>query len=1008
MSAPSFSSFPPSFSSFPDLESGPSDNLSSESKKAGKEKTKKKHHDEPRKSRRTSKERETKHDSGHRKSRPTKEHTCEDSAHTDSKGTEPSKAKVLFYSDYKGDILNVQYGGPHSGDIPKYRMVSGGRNVLGLPESLIVLRRRGRGAEVGLRTLQKTASLSTSASRILLSKPPSRRLVPSSRRDTYQEVDGVITFSSRKTPTGADPSYKSIPKNDVESSENSSSSESEDDLSSEEDSDTPTLTAHQETLKALQQEVEAQPDAGDKWLSLLNQTVSTIPITSKNATKARSEISVSILARAISASPQNIRNRSLRLSYLRAGEEVWHETKVKAEWEEALKVEDTELQVEWLEWKIRTGNGGIDGVVDAAVRVLDGIGSKSEIAKVRVLYRVAVVIRSAGYTERAFAMFQAQAELSFNLPPALAKLPFQTQLTELEEFWESEYPRIGEPGAKGWNSWYSSKPDERFQTVSSQVKPQNVADLDMYRQWAKQEILFDRSSFLPQRSDSNSTDPYSMVLFSDVRPILLDLKTRDAKHAFRMAWLSFCGLNLPGFHLSDTDEGNWDDRWNLHYLTTPQNLERIFPPNEDRRIVLNDAVAGVVIGRERFYNSPFGPIRCWGKEVSRPLDLASSEPGKVLKRGIWSTEDISHLDEEFVRRLFAGMRVLKDDLEWDLLALAFELSINPKSATKLSKFFLSTNQDSLGLWGAHCQLERLRGRIDDARKVYQTVLVASKLNNMRKEASQLWWNWAEMEWLSNNNQQALEVILRSVGLEGSSTRITILRAKRSLEELAEATRQTNGWKDQEAWIELRALVEIIEGHDPRAAISVFDKYLSSETDKSSAESLMTASLVMVYSYGVILRNTMPPAVLRERAHQAFQQYPSNSIILGILLAAEKGQGVWGRVRSMLGGNDGKVKDVARRAEEVWMAGWERGRWMSEVERTRNGLAAAVEHERVFDRHELNGLGDAMAERGIRLHQGLEEALEGVDMEEAPQTSSDEDMEDEIEYNAHELRRLKPY
>lgn len=258
-------------------------------------------------------------------------------------------------------------------------------------------------------------------------------------------------------------------------------------------------------------------------------------------------------------------------------------------------------------------------------------------------------------------------------------MSFRAQLSELEEFWESEYPRFGEHGAKGWNSWYSSKLDERSLSVSSHIQPQNVADLDIYRQWAKQEINLDRSLFLPQRSDSDSADPYSMVLFADIRPILLELRSRDAKHAFRMAWLSFCRLNLPGFSLSTNDEEDWDDRWNLNYLTAPQTLDHIFPSNADNSHISTDAVAGVVIGREREYNSSFGPIRCWGKDVSGPLDLASAEPGKVLKRGIWSKGDISNFDEEFIRRLFSGLKISRDDLEWDVLALAFELAVNPKT-----------------------------------------------------------------------------------------------------------------------------------------------------------------------------------------------------------------------------------------------------------------------------------------------------------------------------------------
>ena len=56
------------------------------------------------------------------------------------------------------------------------------------------------------------------------------------------------------------------------------------------------------------------------------------------------------------------------------------------------------------------------------------------------------------------------------------------------------------------------------------------------------------------------------------------------------------------------------------------------------------------------------------------------------------------------------------------------------------------------------------------------------------------------------------------------------------------------------------------------------------------------------------------------------------------------------------------------------------------------------------------MGVTMAERGLRLRQGLDEALEGWS-DPATQghlTASDEAAEDEIEYNARELRRLMPY
>jgi len=97
--------------------------------------------------------------------------------------------------------------------------------------------------------------------------------------------------------------------------------------------------------------------------------------------------------------------------------------------------------------------------------------------------------------------------------------------------------------------------------------------------------------------------------------------------------------------------------------------------------------------------------------------------------------------------------------------------------------------------------------------------------------------------------------------------------------------------------------------------------------------MMMAGSVMLYRCRVIVISPMLPIVLRERASIALGAFSGNSIILGIFLKGEKGQGVWGKARGMLGDNEvdvGKTKDVAHRVE---------------VGRTRSRLARAVESER---------------------------------------------------------------
>jgi hypothetical protein len=100
MTAPSFSSFPPSFDSFPDLDPGPSE------PRREKESTKHQHNSKHRKSKSKHKEKEHKERKHDRV-----EQRFDEDVYSNQR---------IFFSDRKGDPLNVQYGRLHKGDIPRY------------------------------------------------------------------------------------------------------------------------------------------------------------------------------------------------------------------------------------------------------------------------------------------------------------------------------------------------------------------------------------------------------------------------------------------------------------------------------------------------------------------------------------------------------------------------------------------------------------------------------------------------------------------------------------------------------------------------------------------------------------------------------------------------------------------------------------------------------------------------------------------------------------------------
>lgn len=282
----------------------------------------------------------------------------------------------------------------------------------------------------------------------------------------------------------------------------------------------------------------------------------------------------------------------------------------------------------------------------------------------------------------------------------------------------------------------------------------------------------------------------------------------------------------------------------------------------------------------------------------------------------------------------------------------------------MSQLFLSSDEQSLERWRVHAALERSRGRLNNARKVYTTVLIShgSQVGNL--DAGDTWWDWAEMEWLAGQHEASQTVILKSVGVEGSLG-VNILRAKRQLEDNIERSTANptlgkdvlDPWeprRNRMAWTRSRALFELLTS-SLSAALVVVDNHMekadsSSATGTRELESLVMVSLALIYHYGVTLRNPYPPEILRKRAEKALLLFPSNSFVLGMFLEGERGRGVWGKVREQLGevmvGGEVRDKDLMRRVVDLWIeSGWEHGRWQMEKERARSGLNSAVKHER---------------------------------------------------------------
>jgi hypothetical protein len=248
--------------------------------------------------------------------------------------------------------------------------------------------------------------MSDAVSRRLLEAAPKRRLVAlTDANGKYQEVDGFIPLPSRKPRPIKEEDYRSIGParghdSEVDSLSASAASDSSDD---DDDGDGTVFSSYHSKMRSLEEQLSSNPTSASSWLSLLSHSLSQVPTASKNATKVRSEITLSILGRALPTLAKVSSSIRIRLLYLHAGEELWSSDKLKQEWEVALATRDTNIFLAWLDWRIRNGTDGLDGILEAAIRVL--AATTSELERLRVFWRLTCVLRQAGMPH--FTRFQA-------------------------------------------------------------------------------------------------------------------------------------------------------------------------------------------------------------------------------------------------------------------------------------------------------------------------------------------------------------------------------------------------------------------------------------------------------------------------------------------------------------------------------------------------------------------------------------------------------------------------
>lgn len=1088
------SAFHPNFSSFPDLEENNVDKKERSSKEHKSRKEKEKHSrnkdTEDERDRRDSSDRqyrsrhgESKHEHSSRRrrsrSRSPERKKSKHSSHKhkvdhswslleDDKRRKAREDQALLLA---GDVemqSSSSKGGLHQGDIPRFYRDGKGR-VLGLTSAWRISRGSGnKDVEVNRRDKHKAPRYTDFKSLKALVEGPHRLLLPAKTSLTTYGEFIPLGKSTRSEDIHPEDSYRSIvpeppPDSDPELEQESGRS----DTNSGDEFEGTTLPAEQEKMKSLEETVRRAPQDEQSWLHLLSVSIDSISNRTKRGVKAKAEIATSILKRALDAHRDNEASPRLRLLYIMYGEEIWDEEKTRRSWNSLLSdfggndVPPWKQALIWmtfLDWSI-INRPSISEALDDARRALAQLqGSEFEMARVRILWRIAVFLREAGFLEQAMAIFQAQMELALFGPPELISHPLEDRVNSLEEFWEAEVPRIPETGARGWAQWVESGQPEA-QVLHRQPSRKTEAQ-DPYQQWSCQEKSLDIVGAFPTRSfTEDESDPYSTILFSDIRDFLSDLRSNDVREYLAMAFLSFIGLNIPGigergpFLGSNGQCDIVEDGWMVSgQRGWPSRPEDLFPSQTEQKRITWESHVGVIVAAEQPRRSGFGPVKEWGMHRSFFEGIDSFCTGRT-----WEAADIYCVDIGIVRNAMNQLASVIPSLNWEDMKAALDAAVDVKAAVKGSKQRLESRQSDVNLWRTHIKLESIKGETGKVAKMYSTLLAAQSSD---PNQLLLYSDAIEYRWLQESEQMAIQLLKSALGIDQESKgAMYLLRGRNSLSSLLSIERE---WSIRRVAIVRLQFFFHLDTGTLENAISAFMEVADTQNiPKDTRESLYTWISVTVFRLSQRRGIIVPPPVLSTLVTKALQLFPNNTVLLGLFLECERGQGIWGRIRRFLTEEtNGTIvsQRIKRIAWNLWAEGWNYGPW--EPERVRSQLEGALNlrsnkrsvvlwqvyvalemrvgnFERakrvllralgvcwwakelyliafgqlrtVFTARELNDMIAAMVDRGIRMRRDIQEQLEGwID----PSTAIEEDEHNagdmEVERMLHGREQAKPY
>ncbi|RCI15162.1 hypothetical protein L249_6420 [Ophiocordyceps polyrhachis-furcata BCC 54312] len=840
-----------------------------------------------------------------------------------------SSVPGLFVIDTKGDPLITRYGADRY-RIPSYYRYGGGR-ILGTSGRLVI-HRDGPLQTFSLlfhgERLSGNRDRDGLRSRDWLKRRPvklrARRIRPDDEDD---DEDFLSLESPRKrrkrnvnsdSSDGEDPTpWRSIEAKVKAGDHQVGDGEEKYSSSSASDGDDPVRWKSSQ----LHRRVKDYADDIDAWLELVNHqdlllsgngaSESGLP---ENAARSLAEVKVHLLESALlHASRPEDRERVL-VGLMREGGKVWKRDATSKRWAQISEDEHRSF----LLWRVHIDYAmssiatvQFEDIKTMMVRRLHDVCSRSDLGSsedlaeaIYVFLRATKFIHDAGYKELAVAAWQGLLEFNLFRPDSVESQA--EALAAFRDFWESEVPRLGEPGAQGWRQYVQSGVAGDVPDAAADDEAMKPPRRDTYEAWATAERLCGRKAAMPARTMDAGTDddPFRVVMCSDIEPLLFLLPRGELVNVTQQlmdAYLLFCGLP-PAFRSSEWTDMAWNDQYIVRSRPNPrlQPIREVEAEEQDdsrrKRPMFDGGCCHARISASLLFsgNSWFQYVDVADEE--QMVDMSWVET--TLKQLIYSA-NISAL-----ALYYLGIRFVRD----------------ASSIKKHAKGLLKLYPTDVQLFNSYALAELAAGNVELAEKVLASALGSPTLASA-STGFLLFKTWSWLELQRGDKHQATRRLCASVdeSLRGSQKDGVVVSASAVLkarQAFAANCRRCLYEGDQETascYMECLALLSYLKdegGSEPAstaqgnisaameafASISKDVEFLGGKCEKAH-ELMLQAASRMLYFHST--RGPFRRAFMREQLANWVEKYRQNTIFMSLFAWADTGSWVKDETRRLL-------------------------------------------------------------------------------------------------------------